>query len=91
MRRWIGACALGLALVMLALGSTVLEGRLSAPAFLLYWLVCFVCTVAAIFVAVADAAATRRRLRQDQRALLESTLETIRREAKNRSRKSFRD
>ena len=40
-RRWLGILFLGGAVLMLALGQTALRDRLSALAFLLYWMVCF--------------------------------------------------
>ena len=70
---------------MLIVGATLLEERLSAPAFLLYWLACFGFTVLAICAALLDARILRQEARDAHRALFESTLEKIKREKADRS------
>src|SRR2546427_483742 len=76
-RRWLGGFFLGAALIMLFAGETVLRNRLGRFAFVLFWLVCFAFTGLAIVMAFIDASALRRRLRAEQRALLEQTLQEI--------------
>jgi hypothetical protein len=76
-RRWFGASCLLAALAMLVAGETVLRGRLDGYAFLLFWLACFAFTGMAIVVAFLDVSALRRRTRNEQRELVESTLKEI--------------
>ena len=65
------------ALVMLIGGETLLKTRLVDLGFLVYWLVCFGFTGLAILAAFLDAQAVRRRIREDHRKLLETTLQKI--------------
>ena len=81
-RRWLGALALGAAALMLVLGGTVLKDRLSSGVFLGYWFVCFIFTGAAVLLAFLDLKAAERRIREEQRELLEDTLQEIERGAK---------
>lgn len=76
-RRWFGFLCLLASIGMLVVGETALKDRLSALAFLLYWLGCFGFTVLAIFAALADARAVRQETRKQQRALFENTLGQI--------------
>src|SRR5215212_1939957 len=73
-RRWFGGVVLGLALAMLVLGQTVLIDNLKAQAFLLYWAVCFILTMAAIVVAFRDVKEVQQKVGREQRDLLEGTL-----------------
>ena len=66
---------------MLILGQTALKSSLDGFAFLVYWLVCFVFTFAAIFLALMDMRAVRRQTREEARALLEKTLQDVERNA----------
>jgi hypothetical protein len=84
-RRWFGAVALLVALVMLTAGETVLKGRLSAVGFLLYWLICFGFTTLAFLAALLDVRALSRQTREEQRELLDTTLRTIEKEAQTKS------
>lgn len=68
---------LAVAAGLLIWGQTVLKPLLKDVAFLLYWLACFVFTVAAIFIALLDIRAVRRRVREEQRELIERTLDDI--------------
>lgn len=86
-RRVIGALFLVGALGMLVAGESVLKTRLSALAFLLYWLICLGLTIGAIIVACLDARAMQRRTRDEQRELLESTLKNIEDESRNRAKR----
>lgn len=83
-RRWFGALCLLAALVMLVMGLTFLDARLSSVARLCYWLGCFVLTALAAGTALIDAARVRAEQREEQRALLESTLHQIEREKRSR-------
>jgi hypothetical protein len=83
-RRWFGASVLLAALAMLVAGETVLDGRLSAFAFLFYWLCCLLLTATAIVVAFADVLALQRRTHQERRDLLQNTIKEIETEARAR-------
>ncbi len=90
-RRWFGGAVLGIALLMLLAGQTVLQGRLAGMGFFLYWLTCLCLTGLAVLVALADARASRAELRREKRELLEQTIKQIQDEAsarKARSRKA---
>jgi uncharacterized membrane protein len=79
-RRWLGGIALGLALAMLIAGQTVLSNRFGPLSFAIFWLVCLLLTCVAIIVALRDLSVVRRRTREEQRALFESTLSEIARQ-----------
>ena len=81
LRRWLGLLFLALAFGLLIWGQTVLKDRLKGVTFLAYWGVCFVLTMAAIFVALLDMRATRRKAREEQDDLLRRTLEEIENES----------
>jgi len=83
-RRWFGGLCLLLAAVMLIAGETFLEGRLAGVTLIGYWLGCFVLTALAAGAAVVDAAHVRNEIRDEQRALLERTLQEIEREKRTR-------
>lgn len=85
-RRWFGALMLGAALAMLIAGETWLKGRLRQVGFLLYWMLCFVFTAAAIVVAFLDARAIQRRTRHEARELLQNTLGKIETEVRQKPR-----
>ena len=84
-RRWLGSFCLAVAAGMLIWGQTVLKPHLSGRAFVLYWLACFAFTVAAIVIALLDMRALRRRNRDEQRKLIQRTLEQLEHERKNRA------
>ncbi len=86
-RRWLGVIALGLAVVMLTAGETLLQGKLSPAGFVIYWAVCFLVTGVAIVLALAEARAVARSARQQNRVLLESTLREIEQESLTRGEK----
>jgi 4-hydroxybenzoate polyprenyltransferase len=77
LRRGFGTICLLVAIGMLVVGETVIEGKLSPTAFLVYWLVCLGFTIMAIITAVADMRALRRETREEQRAMLEHTLQNV--------------
>ncbi len=89
-RRWIGGIALGLAIVMLVLGQTLLRNRLPAVWYLVYWAVCLVLTATAMIVALADARDLARGTVREQRDLLENTLKDVEEEARNRRKRKRR-
>ncbi|MFO1488263.1 MAG: hypothetical protein U1F65_07285 [Verrucomicrobiota bacterium] len=78
-RRTLGVFFLAAAVIMLVLGETALGGYLSSHPreFLLFWLVCFLFVGLALLTAVLDMMAVRRRLRGEQRELVENTLHQI--------------
>jgi hypothetical protein len=74
-RRGLGLLFLAAALGMLVMGLTVLNRSLEGWAFLLYWLGCFAFTLTAMLVAFVDLWAIRQRTRDEQRDLIQHTLE----------------
>ncbi|HKI70144.1 MAG TPA: hypothetical protein VKA67_11175 [Verrucomicrobiae bacterium] len=76
-RRWSGALCLLAAILMLIAGETWLDERLAGMWFISYWLVCFAFTILAICVAMLDARALRREIRQEQKDLFKSTFSGI--------------
>jgi hypothetical protein len=78
----LGGIVLAAALLMLLGGETILPGRLSPIAFLIYWLVCLLFTGMAIVIAFRDVRALQHRAHEERRNLLETTLKTIEKEAK---------
>jgi hypothetical protein len=85
-RRWIGAAILLAALAMVVGGETVLRDRLSPLGTLVYWLVVFLLTGAAILVAFLDLRALRRQTRQEHRELFEEALKQIQAEVQSKPR-----
>ena len=83
-RRWFGAVVLMAALAMLICGETVMKGKLGNLTFIAYWLVCLALTGLAIVVALLDARALQRRVRQEQRDLFKTTLKEIQSRARPR-------
>ena len=83
-RRWLGGIALVLALGLLILGETALKGRLTPEAFLLYWLICFLLTIAAIIAAFLDFRDLGRSTVHQHRDLIDKTLQEIETEASRR-------
>ena len=76
-RRITGVIFLGVALLMLILGFTVLENYLKGLSFIIYWLSCFAFTLSAASVALLDIAMVKARSREEQRRLLEDTLSQV--------------
>ena len=81
LRIW-GIVFLGLAILMLVLGETALNHRLSDAGFLLYWLFCFGLTCVALGIAFLDVRATQNSLRDEQRSLLDKTMRDIQGDAR---------
>lgn len=89
-RRWIGGGFLGAALAMLIAGETVLKNRLPPTGFVFFWLGCLIFTGLAMIVAIVDFAAQQRHAQEEQRKLVESTLDDIARKKDAQSRKTPR-
>ena len=87
MCRWLAALFLVAALIMLVTGQTLLRERLHRLGFVIFWLICFVFTFLAMCLALLDAAITRHRAREEQRAFFEQTFEDIARQKETKSRK----
>jgi hypothetical protein len=62
---------------MLLLGQTFLKSTLDGIAFLVYWLICFLFTFAAIVIALRDLRLVRHRARQERQRLFEESLGKI--------------
>ncbi len=77
LRRWLGAFCLAVAFGLLVWGETILKPFLKGVLFLIYWLICFLFTCSAIVIALLDVRAVRRRIRSEQRDLLERTLNDL--------------
>lgn len=73
---------LAVAAGMLIWGKIVLDPYLTGVLFLVYWAVCFVFTLGAIIIALLDIRAVRRRVRNQQRDLIQRTLEGVEAKAK---------
>ena len=78
-RRTLGAFFLLSALILLVVGETALNNRLSSHPweFLIFWTMCFVFVGLALLMALLDMAAVRRRVRREERELVESTMQQI--------------
>lgn len=85
LRRWLGLFFLALSFALLVWGQTVLRERLKGTAFIVYWVCCFVFTMAAIVIALLDLRATRKRARREHEELIERTLNEIDRESGDKS------
>jgi len=77
LRRWLGAFCLAIAFGLLVWGETVLKPILTGFLFLIYWVGCFVFTIAAIVIALLDVRAVRRRTQAERRELLERSFQDI--------------
>jgi hypothetical protein len=78
-RRVIGTIFLAGALAMVVTGETVLREKLRSnpAAFLVFWMVCVILVGISILIAILDLAVMRRRLREEQRQLVEDTIRQI--------------
>lgn len=74
-RRWFGVLFLIIAGAMLIWGLTFLKPLLAGIGFVVYWLVCFVMTLAAFVVGYADLRAVRREQRRQLEELMKATLD----------------
>jgi membrane protein implicated in regulation of membrane protease activity len=75
-----GMTFLIIAVVMLILGETVFRSSLSKVPFIIYWMACFAITALAILFAFLDVAGVQRQAREQQRELLEKTIQEIARQ-----------
>jgi hypothetical protein len=73
-RRRIGLVLIGASVLMLFLGNFPLEPYLRGTNFILYWSVCFLFALMALFTAVVDMVAVRRDAERERRRLVEETL-----------------
>jgi len=78
-RRGLGAFFLLAALAMLVAGETALEEHLRSHPweFVVFWLACFAFVGLALLMALLDMAAVRRRVRREERELIENTMRQI--------------
>ena len=78
-RRVLGVFFLLAALVMLVIGETAMNDHLRSHPweFVVFWLGCFAFVGLALLLALLDMAAVRRRVRREERELVESTLRQI--------------
>jgi len=83
-----GLVFLIIAVVMLILGETVLRSSIKGIPFVLYWMFCFIFTGLAIVFAFLDVAGVQRQAREQQRELLEKTIEEIARQKEIRAGRS---
>ena len=72
---------LALAAGMLIWGHTILTPYLKGIGFLIYWMVCFLFTIASIVVALLDVRAMLRNIRSERMALLRSAMKDIKKGA----------
>lgn len=82
-RRVTGIVFLGIALLMVVLGQTILSPYLKNFSFIIYWLTCAAFTLSAASVALVDLARVKKVSRDEQRDLLEETLEQIERDKRD--------
>src|SRR6185503_10791356 len=73
-RRWWGTLFLTMAAAFLIWGQTLLQPYLNGVGFLLYWFLCFVFTMLAIFIAFLDMRAVRRHLHRQHREMVERAI-----------------
>jgi hypothetical protein len=89
-RRIVGAFFLLTALILLILGETKLSDRLRSHPweFIFFWLGCFISVGLALLMALLDMATVRRRVRREERELIENTLREISRVKASKAGKS---
>ena len=76
-RRWLGMFFLALAAGMLIWGHTILASYLKGIGFLIYWMVCFLFTMASIVIALLDVRAVLRNIRSERMTLLRRAMKDI--------------
>lgn len=76
-RRTLGLVFLGLAVILLVGGLTVLAPQLEGMRFILYWLACYFLTSLALLVAFFDAWLVRARARRDEDQLVRQTFADV--------------
>jgi hypothetical protein len=75
-----------LAVGMLIWGQTVLKTRLTGLSFVFYWLLCLLLTFLALATALVDLRLVRRRLRQEQKDLIQKTIEGVKADRQDKRR-----
>jgi hypothetical protein len=83
-----GLTFLIISVVMLVLGETLLHSYLSKISFIVYWTACFVFTAMAVLFSFLDVAGVQRQAREQQRDLLEKTIEEIARQKEAKAGRS---
>ena len=78
---WLGLFCLAVAAGLLIWGQTILKPLLDGAWYLIYWLICFLFTVATIAIALLDMRAVRQRTREEQTELIRKTLQRIEEES----------
>ena len=63
-----------------------MQDKLKGVPFLIYWMVCFLLTMAAIVTALLDLRATRKRARQEHAELIQRTLSELESESHDKPR-----
>jgi len=86
-RRWTGAVILGIAVLMLIVGETLLKGSLSPLLMLVYWLACFALAAVSMIYAVIDASAVARQTTKARRELAAQTIQEIEQRLKDKEGK----
>ena len=76
-RRAFGTVCLMVPVGMVILGLTALKRSLDGLTFVVYWLICFLFTFAAIVVALIDLRSVQRQTREETQELFEKTLGDI--------------
>jgi hypothetical protein len=76
-RRRFGTFFLLLALGMLIWGQTLLEPHLKGMAFILYWMICLLCTSLSLLIALVDFWIVRNRIRRQQSELTHGAIEKL--------------
>jgi len=76
-RRWLGMFFLTVAAGMLIWGNTILAPYLKGIGFLIYWMICFLSTMASIVIALLDVRAMLRNIRNERMALLRRAMKDI--------------
>ena len=87
-RRRFGVVCISIAILLLIAGETALKSWLAESALILvcYWMSCFLLTALAAFIAIVDAARVGWSSREEQRSLLEETLQQVVREKQERKK-----
>jgi len=81
LRRWLGMFCLAVASGMLIWGHTILLPHLKGLGYLIYWIVCFLFTIASIVIALLDVHAMLRNIRKERLELFRRALKDIKRGA----------
>jgi hypothetical protein len=79
------------ALAMLVVGLTLLAGRMGPLGFVTYWMICFALVCVALLMALFDMRAVQDRTREEHKKLLETTIQEIEAEARNKRRRNGRN